>query len=224
MSTSWPSRWRAASACVNLAMVRGGRHLGDRPYFPAHVEDAAGMEAARTGRRRKVVVSTRGGAGAGGLFGAALYLDVPVPPSLVTSEPVRKRLVQGTVEQAACKVRAVHQPREQRRIWLEMAQTNAACNWRACWPKRGRSRPARGRWPRRWTWRWRPRCTLRVECFDISHTAGEATQASCVVFHHHKMQNSRVPALQHRGHHARRRLRGHAPGADAPLQQGGGAP
>ena len=58
-------------------------------------------------------------------FIAQHYIDVPVPPTLVVSEPVDKDLMAALSEQTGRRVAAVHQPREQRRIWLEMAQKNA---------------------------------------------------------------------------------------------------
>jgi excinuclease ABC subunit C len=111
-------------------------------------------------------------------------------PTLVTSAPVDKALLTALTQQAGFKVSVVHQPREQRRIWLEMAQTNAALQLGRLLAEEG-SQQARTRalaealdLPQE------KLDELRVECFDISHTAGEATQASCVVFHHHKMQNA----------------------------------
>mgnify|MGYP003385453278 CR=1 FL=1 len=174
-------------ACVNLAMVRGGRHLGDRPYFPVHVEDATAIysddeEAGQPAPPVEVLVLEA--------FMAQHYIDMAIPPSIITSEPVSKKLLRALSEQSGTRVSAVHQPREQRRIWLEMAQTNAALQLARLLAEEG-SQQARTRalaealdLPQDHL------DELRVECFDISHTAGEATQASCVVFHHHKMQNA----------------------------------
>ncbi len=177
-------------ACVNLAMVRGGRHLGDRPYFPVHVEDAAGIHHDEHDDPQAAQPAPSVEAQVLEAFVAQHYLNVPVPPSLVVSQPVDKGLLKALSIQSGVKVTAVHQPREQRRLWLEMAQTNAALQLTRLLSEEG-SQQARTRAlvdaldlaPASLE-------ELRVECFDISHTAGEATQASCVVFHHHKMQNT----------------------------------
>ena len=162
---------QGGKACVNLAMVRGGRHLGDRPYFPVHVDDAEPVEVLDA-------------------FLSQHYLDVPVPPALITSHAVDKELLQALIDQTGVKITAVHNPREQRRVWLEMAQQNADIQLARLLAEEG-SQQARTRAlvdaldlaPEDLE-------QFRVECFDISHTSGESTQASCVVFHHHKMQSA----------------------------------
>ena len=174
-------------ACVNLAMVRGGRHLGDRAYFPSHVEDAFFMSAVEVeGEDAAQTVEVQ----VLEAFIAQHYIDIPIPPALITSAPVGKALLDALSSQSGVKVTAVHNPREQRRVWLEMAQKNAGLQLARLLAEEG-SQQARTRAlvdaldlaPD-------DLATLRIECFDISHTAGEATQASCVVFQQHKMQNS----------------------------------
>lgn len=185
---------QGGKACVNLAMVRGGRHLGDRPYFPVHVEDAVGLsdEAAMdadTTADTKVRVDTVE-VQVLEAFLAQHYIDVPMPPTLIVSEPVSKSLLKALSEQVGFKVSAIHQPREQRRAWLDMAQTNAGLQLARLLAEEGSQQARTRALAEALDLTLDNLDTLRVECFDISHTAGEATQASCVVFHHHKMQNS----------------------------------
>jgi excinuclease ABC subunit C len=170
-------------ACVNLAMVRGGRHLGDRPYFPVHVEDASGMETDDDSPRSVEVQVLEA-------FLAQHYVDAPMPSLLVVSEPVSKALLQALSAQLGMKVNAVHQPREQRRAWLEMAQTNSAIQLARLLSEEGSQQARTRALAESLDLALDNLDALRVECFDISHTAGEATQASCVVFHHHKMQSA----------------------------------
>jgi excinuclease ABC subunit C len=184
---------QGGKACVNLAMVRGGRHLGDRPYFPVHLEDAAAMTAnANEGDEGDVAATPAASVEAQVLeaFLAQHYIGVPMPSVLVVSEPVSKSLLAALSQQAGVKVSAVHQPREQRRAWLDMAQTNAALQLARLLAEEGSQQARTRALVDALDLALDNLDELRVECFDISHTAGEATQASCVVFHHHKMQNA----------------------------------
>ncbi len=178
---------QGGKACVNLAMVRGGRHLGDRPYFPAHVEEAAGIDDLD---EEVSIASISIEAQVLEAFVAQHYLEVAVPPSLVTSEPIRPALVAALVLQSGVKISVVHQPREQRRIWLEMAQTNASLQLARLLAEEGSQKARTQALAQALDLAVDDLDDLRMECFDISHTAGEATQASCVVFQHHKMQSS----------------------------------
>ena len=160
---------QGGKACVNLAMVRGGRHLGDSPYFPTHVDNADPAEVLEA-------------------FISQHYLEIAAPPTLITSHAVDKDLVRALSAQIGIKLHVIHQPREQRKAWLDMAQQNAGIKLARLLAEEGSQQS-------------RTRALIDaldlapedidsflIECFDISHTAGEATQASCVVFHHHQMQ------------------------------------
>ncbi len=187
---------QGGKACVNLAMVRGGRHLGDRPYFPTHVEyatDVAALDAAIEAELDALAPQVKEKSLEALILEAFIaqhYIDVPVPPVLVVSEPVDKELIAALAEQSGGRITALHQPREQRRIWLEMAQKNAGLQLARLLAEQGSQQARTRALAEALDLPMDKLDDLRIECFDISHTAGEATQASCVVFQAHKMQNS----------------------------------
>ncbi len=185
---------RGGRACVNLAMVRGGRHLGDRAYFPNAVDQvAAEGEEVLPAEVLKA-------------FLAQHYIDKFIPGTLILNvEFDEPALMLALAEQCGHRVHLVFQPQEQRRRWLDMAQKGAELSLARLLSEQGsqqsRTRAlveALGLEPENIE-------QLRIECFDISHTQGEATQASCVVFHHHAMQN---------GEYRRYNISGITPGDD----------
>lgn len=161
--------------CVNLAMVRGGRHLGDKPFFPSNTHADSSLEdvlAAFVGQH---------------------YVDSAMPPVLVCSHRLTDPdLLSLLAEQTGVKARLLIKPQGVRKTWLEQAQRNAEM---ALTRMLGEStaRVARTQALAAALDMDTDEAALdamHVECFDISHTAGEATQASCVVYRHNDMQSS----------------------------------
>jgi excinuclease ABC subunit C len=160
--------------CVNLAMVRGGRHLGDKAFFPTQAQgDSPGDVLAA--------------------FLAQHYIDSAMPPVLVCSHILPDpALIALLAEQSGIKSRLLTRPQGIRKTWLEQALKNAELAL-ARLLSESSARAAR-------TLALAQALdldtdeaaldNLHIECFDISHTAGEATQASCVVYKHHGMQTS----------------------------------
>jgi excinuclease ABC subunit C len=146
-------------ACVNLAMIRGGRHVGDRSFFPANAEDAAEAE----------IVAA---------FLEQHYLEQPVPSLIVVGTEIELSFENTEI---------VEPSHGERRIWLDMALKNA----RLAIAQRVRDRATQeGRLVALREALGLPEGAQRIECFDISHTMGEATVASCVVYDRQQMQKA----------------------------------
>jgi excinuclease ABC subunit C len=145
---------------VNLTMIRGGRHLGDRSFFPQHGEGATPAEALEA-------------------FVAQHYLDHPIPPRILVNEAIESDALEALLsEQSGKKISLQHRVTGERRVWIGMAQANARLSAERRSAERANQSQRLAAL----------RDTLdlpalnRIECFDISHTMGEATIASCVVY------------------------------------------
>ena len=154
---------------VNLVMIRGGRHVGDRTFFPQHAEGATLDEVVPA-------------------FLVQHYLDRPAPPTIITTEggadPV---LAEVLSEQSGHKVALIANPGGERRVWVAMAVQNAGL---AIGQKLAQKATQDERLTTLQETLGLPSSAQRIECFDVSHTMGEAAVASCVIFDRLAMQSS----------------------------------
>jgi excinuclease ABC subunit C len=155
--------------CVTLAMVRGGRHLGDRSFFP---QNASGSDAATVAEA----------------FIDQHYVAQPIPGRVVCDQlatpPEMEAVLSGI---AGRPVKVISRPVGESRTWLDMARRNASL---ALGQRLSAQATQEARVAALQEFLGSEAPIGRIECFDISHTMGEAPIASCVVYDKGAMQNS----------------------------------
>jgi len=184
--------------CVNLAMVRGGRHLGDRPYFPQGLRTQAGelappaeiLEAFIQQHYLEDIQAENSSSGV--VIPSVIILNhsLRAEDDRVNGEKVSDDLQNILSEQAGRKIQFLHQPQGQRRHWLSMAEGNAKIALTKRLLETGGQLARARALADVLGIELESLEQLRIECFDISHTSGEATQASCVVYAKNAMQPS----------------------------------
>ena len=174
--------------CINLVMIRGGRHLGDKSYFPKNTQDTLGKV-----EPTEIIEA----------FLSQHYTSQNTPPLIVCGvDFATKDLEQTLGDQANRKVKIQTNTIGDKKVWLKMAQTNAELALTQ--QQQTSSNQAARLLALREALRL-PDNIERMECFDISHTMGEATVASCVVFDKGDLQN---------GEYRRYNITGITPGDD----------
>jgi excinuclease ABC subunit C len=154
--------------CVNLGMVRGGRHLGDKNFFPQNADGQSLGEVLEA-------------------FLAQHYLNRSVPALILVSTAIATEALEELLtQQAGHKVLIRHGVGGERRQWLDMAHNNALL---ALHQQAGMQAGQVARLAALRTVLLLPELA-RIECLDISHTMGEATVASCVVYDNLAMRNT----------------------------------
>lgn len=164
---------------VNLAMVRGGRHLGDRVHYTSAAIDIS--EADLDELQDEALMA----------FVSQHYTAQESPLALVVNRTECAAAISEWLSaQAGREIRVLHQPQGKRREWLALAESNARLGLARRAQEMGsqQSKTQILAQTLGLTGESEDPFDLRVECFDISHTGGEATQASCVVYQHHEMR------------------------------------
>ena len=159
----------AGIVCVNLAMIRGGRHLGDKNFYPRNADDCSPEQVLEA-------------------FVLQHYLQHGVPPQIVVGARLEVRPLERLLaERAGHKVRITVKPGGARKAWLEMAVRNAELG-------AGQALGLLATQEARLTALQQvlelPDTAQRIECFDVSHTMGEAAVAACVVYDKSALQKS----------------------------------
>lgn len=153
---------KANLACIQVFFIRNGQHLGNKVFYPKMADEhdpAAVIQA----------------------FITQFYLDKPVPQELIVSHQLEETelLAKMLTELSKHAVAISHSVRGERAKWLQMAQTNAE---NSLLSKLSDKQSLHARFLSLQQELGCATLPSRLECFDISHTQGQQTVASCVVF------------------------------------------